>query len=144
MTVYNVKDNKGEIERGTVNVIPSAINFTGVVPNGTSNWNQYMEIEPSDNDTSTETPVNYLRGRKLVGKVHDFSSYGYEGVLFERAVQGQEPGTQPGTGDDYVEVTRCPGGVLYAHQVGPGIVSDQLLRAAEWATAAAVLNSTDS
>lgn len=131
MTVYNINDNKEEIESGTVNVIPAAINFTGVVPNGTSNWDRYKEVE-----ASTSTPVNYLRGRKLVGTVHDFSGYGYEGVLFERAVQGTG-------GDEYTAAARCPSGVLYAHQVRPGAEGDQLLRAAEWAAAAAVLNATE-
>ena len=122
MSVYRVEASRNELavdgSTGTVNVLPTAVDFTGVVVNGTSSWDSYKEV---DQDGS---PVNYLRGRKLVGAPH--SVQGHAAVVFERCPAG--PDGQTG----YHSVCVCDSVVLYEHQVKPSLQNDQVERLADW------------
>lgn len=121
MSVYRVEASRNEAvgaATGTVNVLPTAVNFTGVVANGTSNWNSYRETDQDGN------PVNYLRGRKLVGTPH--SVPGHAAVVFERSEAGAAAHAE------YNSVCLCDSVVLYEHQVKPSLQNDQVERLADW------------
>lgn len=121
MSVYRVEASRNEAvgaATGTVNVLPTAVNFTGVVANGTSNWNSYRETDQDGN------PVNYLRGRKLVGTPH--SVPGHAAVVFERSEAGAAAHAE------YTSVCLCDSVVLYEHQVKPSLQNDQVERLADW------------
>lgn len=145
MTVYRIDAGRKEAAAGTVNVLPTAVDFTGVVPNGTSNWDSYRE---TDKDGS---PVNYLRGRKLVGAAHSIE--GYKAILFEKSEDGsgsQRNEDVDGDGhdddvsgearDEYRNVCSCDTIVLYEHQVKPSVQNDQVERLADWIDITSYIN----
>mgnify|MGYP003366616556 CR=1 FL=1 len=122
--------------KGTVNVLPTAVAFTGTVPDGTATWTAYAEEETlnsADNGspaaaTATATtatiPVNYLRGRKLVGVPHEQAT-----VVFER------------NGDAYTSTVVSSATVLYEHEIVRGAVNDPVQRALEWLDVTRIINN---
>lgn len=124
--------------KGTVNVLPTAVAFTGTVPDGTATWTAYAEEETlnsADNgspaaETATSTaaaatiPVNYLRGRKLVGIPHEQAT-----VVFES------------NGDAYTSTVVSSATVLYEHEIVRSAVNDPVQRALEWLDVTRIINN---
>lgn len=129
MSVYTIGDNKDQIEKSTVNILPTAVNFIGTVPNGTSNWESYKEVDKG-RDGGDGNPVNYLRGRKLVGVTHTVDNY--QAVLFEK---------ENGKEDSYNAVSASSDIVTYEHQVPASVQNDQVERVEEWVGIARFINT---
>lgn len=129
MAVTYIIDHDTKNIKTTVNIIPTAVNFTGTVPNGNLNWNSYKEIDDNGN------PVNYLRGRKLVGKSHSID--GYNNIIFRKddkeyntyknisnIVSSSQPPPQPPIVNNEI--------IQFEHQVPPTVENDQIERLNEW------------
>jgi hypothetical protein len=123
--------------KGTVNVLPTAVAFTGTVPDGTATWTAYAEEETLNSaETATSTaaetatattatiPVNYLRGRKLVGVPHEHAT-----VVFES------------NGDAYTSAVVSNATVLYQHEIVRSAVNDPVQRALEWLDVTRIINN---
>lgn len=142
MVTYIIDDNTNNTNntniKTTVNIIPTAVNFTGIVPNGNLNWNNYKEIDDNSN------PVNYLRGRKLVGKSHSID--GYNHIIFrkddkENNVYKNIPNVVMSSSSSSTIVNNEI--VQYSHQVPPTVENDQIERLDEWLQIANFINKIE-
>lgn len=125
MTIY--KTTKSE-NLYTLNIIPAAIAFTGVLPQGTTNWNANREQESS-------TEINYLRGRKLVGEEHKFNDQ-YKPVLFQKS-QNSKDGL---TDCEYESIGECSKIISFGHEFVPSKDTDQIQRLKEWTEISSIIN----
>lgn len=145
-TVY-VVDSRAASDSCTVNVLPVAVNYTGGVPNGSSNWSHYAEKQ---GDVSTgnddDTAVNYLRGHKLVGKEVGLQLHGSggEGTGYRAVVFSKEDDDISDSGKSYTctytGASSSGSLVLYEHETGPDTDDNPAERAVEWIGVASIVN----
>lgn len=125
MTTYKITKSEDSY---TLNVIPAAIAFTGLLPQGTTNWNANRELESS-------TEINYLRGRKLVGEENKFNSQ-YKPVLFQKSQNSKD-----GLADcEYESIGKCSKIISFGHEFVPSKDTDQIQRLKEWTEISDIIN----
>lgn len=129
MSVYEI--DGGAAKGGRVHILPAAVNFDGVVPNGTNTWK-------STEEKTDGRETNFLRGRKLVGEATAFADGASVPVVFT-----QVAGKPPGEGARFRASQECTDCVIYSHE-GVGLGADNpLLRAAEWLEISNAINGEE-